>query len=131
MLKVKHDNGHIEAINAYAPIQPVRGKYPEEHDSFYNQLEAIIKNVRNLDKLVIIGDFNTKDLRIVPKLTTDHGPLRQGHLTALTALAEIFLDFSDGQNFIITNTLFNQTAACTATWRGEVSTLQATDEIRT
>ena len=61
MITTKFDkNNQINLISAYGPTLDNTIKQPDETESFYNDLDSIIKLTNSRDTLIIGGDFNAK-----------------------------------------------------------------------
>ena len=53
-------NNQINLISAYGPTLDNTIKQPDETESFYNDLDSVIKLTNSRDTLIIGGDFNAK-----------------------------------------------------------------------
>ena len=59
-LVLEESNRAIYMSCAYAPTLPVSEKNPDIHDTFYEDLESLIRTVSNRSILLVTGDFNAQ-----------------------------------------------------------------------
>ena len=114
LMKIKAtDNYTMSIINAYAPTLPVSESNPEVRESFYDELESVVRSVSNRDYMIIAGDFNAKTGREWDRYPQNIGRYGKGDINSN---GKELLEFCNRQNLILTNTLFRHKMAHRSTW---------------
>ncbi|KAJ1160520.1 hypothetical protein NDU88_001022 [Pleurodeles waltl] len=92
---------HATFINAYAPTMTS----PEEiKDKFYEDLESLIASVTKEDRLVILGDFNT---RVCVDYQTWEGVIGRNCVGKSNSNGHLLLKTCVAHDLLITNTVFH------------------------
>ena len=104
------EGGALSLISAYAPTLP---SSDEAKDSFYDQLDSVIKAIPSANKMLLLGDFNArvgKDYSSWEKIVGKHGVGRENsNGTRLLSLCA-------QHGLIITNTMFQQADTHKMSW---------------
>ena len=105
-----HPSRHVTVISAYAPTLT---SSDEVKDSFYKELDRMVKATPTSDKLLLLGDFNARvgnDCRNWKGVLGHHGTgkMNTNGLRLLSFCAE--------NDLTITNTLFRQADKYKTTW---------------
>ena len=101
---------HVTVINAYAPT--LTGS-DEAKDAFYEELNALVKDVPQSDKLILLGDINA---RVGADCNNWKGVLGPHGTGKLNSNGLILLSFCAENDLTITNTLFRQAGKHKTTW---------------
>ena len=107
------DNYTMSIINAYAPTLPVSESNPEVRESFYDELESVVRSVSNRNYMIIAGDFNAKTGREWDRYPQNIGRYGKGDINSN---GKELLEFCNRQNLILTNTLFRHKMAHRSIW---------------
>ena len=113
-VKIKINNNQVVTlINACAPTLPVSENKPEVRESFYDDLEDVVRSTSNRDQLIVAGDFNAKTGREWKSYPENIGRYGQGEMNSN---GKELLEFCHRQNLVLTNTLFKQKMSHRTTW---------------
>ena len=114
LVKIKINNNHVVTlINAYAPTLPVSENKPEVRESFYDDLEDVVRSTSNRDQLIVAGDFNAKTGREWKSYPENIGRYGKGEMNSN---GKELLEFCHRQNLVLTNTLFKHKMSHRTTW---------------
>ena len=83
---------------------------------FYSQLDTVLSEMRNEDKIILLGDFNAKvgqDFNLWP------GTIGKGGIGNSNQNGILLLTICAAHNLVITNTLFRQKNKFKTSWRHE------------
>ena len=96
---LKHDNGYIQIISAYAPDI---SKPKEERRSFYEELQSIVDLIPSHHRIILMGDLNARVgneiINGVKQRFNEHTSNDNG---------DLLTDFCAQNNFRINNTYFD------------------------
>jgi len=100
LIKLKTDENDLVIVQTYMPTS---GYKDEEVEEIYEQLEEEMENVRKNDNLIILGDWNT----VVGERQEGDAVGKCG-LRVRNNRGKRLTDFSKENEFVITNTIFQQ-----------------------
>ncbi|GFS21711.1 craniofacial development protein 2-like [Elysia marginata] len=109
MCKIQAKPFNIVIIEAYAPTAD---RSDEEIETFYENLDMTIKQVKSSDILILMGDFNAK----VGTTTISKSIGREG-LGETNERGERFIQYCEKHELSIVNTLFIQPKRRLYTWK--------------
>ncbi|XP_072171908.1 craniofacial development protein 2-like [Diadema setosum] len=101
---------YITLFSVYAPTLQAE---PAEKDKFYTDLRIFSQQVREDDKVVILGDFNS---RVGKDSETWSGILGKHGVGKCDDNGRLLLEFCTEQQLVITDTLFQQRDSLKTTW---------------
>lgn len=111
-IKLKN-NRVLVVLSTYAPTQPRCEKNPSLRESFYTDLDEIIKTVSKRSILVVAGDFNAKTGDGYNKYPNNMGKFGKGHINEN---GEALLELASHNELMLTNTKFQQKMSHRTTW---------------
>ncbi|XP_063598691.1 uncharacterized protein LOC134775161 [Penaeus indicus] len=101
---------HATMFSIYAPTLQAA---PTEKEKFYTDLRNLVQNAPAEDKVIILGDFNTrvgKDSEAWKGVVGKHG------VGNCNDNGRLLLEFCTDQQFTISNTIFQQKNSLKTTW---------------
>lgn len=101
---------HITIISAYAPTMT---SSDEAKETFYEDLNNLVKDIPRGDTLLLLGDFNA---RVGSDYTNWNGVLGPHGMGKMNSNGLLPLCLSAENNLTITNTLFRQADKYKSTW---------------
>ena len=101
---------HVTVTSAYAPTLTSRDK---GKDAFYEELNALVKDVSQSDELILLGDF---EARADTDCNSWKGILGPHGVGKLNSNGLMLLSFCAENDLTITNTLFHQADKYKTTW---------------
>ncbi|KAI8499112.1 hypothetical protein Bbelb_228760 [Branchiostoma belcheri] len=105
------DNQFVTLISAYAPTLQAE---PATKEAFYADLRSLLTNVKETDKLLVLGDFNARvgrDHEVWPGVLGRHG------VGNCNDNGRLLLELCAERGLSITNTSYQQKARFKTTWR--------------
>lgn len=102
---------------AYAPTLPNSETNPELRETFYAQLESLIRTVNRTTTLIIAGDFNAKTGSGYWQYSENMGRYGKGRVNSN---GKELLDLSSRNNLVLTNTLFCHRLKHVTTWESPI-----------
>ena len=105
------DNKFATILSVYAPTLLAETGVKK---AFYHALHTILQQVDSRDKLLILGDFNT---RVGQDFKLWKGVLGRHRIGNCNDNRHLLLEFCSEHQLIITNTLFQQKDRFKAIWR--------------
>jgi exonuclease III len=112
-LELKRPKRKIYMICAYAPTLITSETNPVIRETFYSQLESLIKTVRRRNILIIAGDFNAKTGSAYLEYARNMGMYGKGWLNSN---GKELLDLAHRNDLLLTNTIFQHKLAHITTW---------------
>ena len=101
---------HVSVVSAYAPTMA----YPEEtKNSFYADLDRLIRTVSRRDKLIILGDFNA---RVGRSHEAWKGIIGRHGVGKENSNGTLLLEFCARHHLAVTNTFFQLANKYKTTW---------------
>uniref|UniRef100_A0A8D8V3E1 Craniofacial development protein 2 n=1 Tax=Cacopsylla melanoneura TaxID=428564 RepID=A0A8D8V3E1_9HEMI len=109
MLNIASENGVIHIIQVYAPTAD---KSDEEIETFYEEIESLLKTTKKHDITIILGDFNAKvgDC-VVDGITGAYG------LGTRNDRGDRLIEFCQSEDMLVTNTTFKLPKRRLYTWK--------------
>ncbi|KAL1446089.1 hypothetical protein WDU94_009850 [Cyamophila willieti] len=109
MLSIASENGTINLIQVYAPTAD---KSDEEIETFYEEIESLLKTTKKHDITIILGDFNAKvgDC-VVDGITGGYG------LGTRNDRGDRLIEFCQNEDMLVTNTTFKLPKRRLYTWK--------------
>ena len=106
VMRLHLDSGFVTMISAYAPTMTHTDEIKEQ---FYDELDRLILATSHSDKLMVLGDFNTR-------VSADCSTWDHHGVGKMNTNGTLLLSMCAQRQLVITNTLFQQKNKYKTTW---------------